>query len=107
MGNGRQVDVVLKDKESVTFGRKVAGDKAAFESMNSDSSVSSSNENSPPSYKKHETTAKPENVKKLNNESGKNESSAPLLLASSQNIAKFLTKQQTEMNSRSKEKDES
>merc|ERR1711874_262145 len=86
--NGRQVDVVLKDKESVTFGRKVAGYKAAFESMNSDSSVSSSNENSPPSYKKHETTA-------------------PLLLASSQNIAKFLTKQQTEMNSRSKEKDES
>merc|ERR1711874_130647 len=105
--NGRQVDVVLKDKESGTFGRKVAGYKAAFESMNSDSSLSSSNENSPPSYKKHETTAKTENVKKLNNESGKNESSAPLLLASSQNIAKFLTKQQTEMNSRSKEKDES
>jgi len=106
--NGRQVDVVLKDKESGTFGRKVAGYKAAFESMNSDSSVSSSNENSPPSYKKHETTAKTENVKKLNNESGKNESSAPLLLASSQNIAKFLTKHQTrKSNIRSEEKDES
>merc|ERR1711874_833908 len=105
--NGRQMDVVLKDKESVTFGRKVAGYKAAFESMNSDSSVSSSNENSPPSYKKHETTAKTENVKKLNNESGKNESSAPLLLASSQNIAKYLTKQQTSKSNRSEEKDES
>jgi len=102
--NGRQVDVVLKDKESGTFGRKVAGYKAAFESMNSDSS---SNENSPPSYKKHETTAKTENVKKLNNESGKNESSAPLLLASSQNIARFLTKQQTRKSNRSEEKDES
>jgi len=105
--NGRQVDVVLKDKESATFGRKVAGYKAAFESMNSDSSVSSSNENSPPSYKKHETTAKTENVKKLNNESGKNESSTPLLLASSQNIAKFLTKQQTRKSNRSEERDES
>merc|ERR1712013_946353 len=92
--NGRKVDLLLKDNKSDLFGRKVAGHKAAFENLNSSSSASSpfsssSNANSPPSFKKHELPAKTDN-----NAGRKNESSVPNL-ASSQNIANFLTKHQS------------
>jgi len=97
--NGRKEDLVFKEDKTNSFGRKVAGYKAAFESLNSSSSSSStssssSNANSPQSFKKHELPAKSEIIKEQKNASGQNDSSVPHL-ASSQSIANFLTKQQS------------
>merc|ERR1719320_1166526 len=93
--NGRKVDLLLKDNKSNFFGRKVAIHKAAFETLNSSTSASSSsNANSPPSLKKHELPAKTEIIRELKTASRQNESSAPKL-ASSQSMATFLTKQQS------------
>merc|ERR1712072_389155 len=111
--NGRREDLVLKDNETNLFGRKVAGYKAAFESMNSSSSASSSvssssssssNANSPTSLIKHGLHVKTESVKELNDASDKIESPAPHL-ASSQSIANFLTKHQSWKKAGSEEKE--
>merc|ERR1711892_779649 len=103
------MEVEVKDNEGEIFGRKVAGYKAAFESLKSDSSAfsscssSSSDESSPPSNKKHELSVKTGNMKKLNTKTGQNDPSVPLL-ASSQAIASFLAKQQSLKNNESEEK---
>merc|ERR1711892_1406211 len=107
--NARNVEVEVKDTKGETFGRKVAGYKAAFETMNKDSSASSSssstysNESSPPSYKKHELSVKTVNMKKLHTKTGQNDPSVPLL-ASSKAIAKFLSNQQNLENNQPEEK---
>eukprot|EP00092_Neocalanus_flemingeri_P057915 GFUD01068932.1.p1 GENE.GFUD01068932.1~~GFUD01068932.1.p1 ORF type:complete len:690 (+),score=231.44 GFUD01068932.1:71-2140(+) len=85
---GDKVNASWRDNETQKFGENVAGYKAAFESMNSETSSStSSSDKSPQSYKKSEFSSK---LSPVSNSNGQNNPSLPSL-GSSHGIANFLT----------------